>query len=129
MIPLVDLDLTLRYLGPSNPLDPLPCFMFQAILISTSPKSSDAASMSYRSFFHISFRYSTQPPLFSPLAVSGSSTLRAAGSCRILKRTIMATAMAKRLEGKTIIVTGASSGIGRSTGQFDQRHNLRSYSN
>lgn len=32
----------------------------------------------------------------------------------LLKRT-MATAMAKRLEGKTIIVTGASSGIGRST--------------
>lgn len=27
----------------------------------------------------------------------------------------MATAMGKRLEGKTIIVTGASSGIGRST--------------
>ena len=27
----------------------------------------------------------------------------------------MATAMAKRLEGKTIVVTGASSGIGRST--------------
>ena len=33
---------------------------------------------------------------------------------RILQRT-MATAMAKRLEGKTIVVTGASSGIGRST--------------
>jgi 3-hydroxy acid dehydrogenase / malonic semialdehyde reductase len=28
---------------------------------------------------------------------------------------MMATAMAKRLEGKTIVVTGASSGIGRST--------------
>lgn len=28
----------------------------------------------------------------------------------------MATAMAKRLEGKTIAVTGASSGIGKSTG-------------
>ena len=27
----------------------------------------------------------------------------------------MATAMSKRLEGKTIVVTGASSGIGRST--------------
>lgn len=31
-------------------------------------------------------------------------------------RRMMATAMAKRLEGKTIVVTGASSGIGRSTG-------------
>lgn len=32
----------------------------------------------------------------------------------LIKRT-MATAMAKRLEGKTVVVTGASSGIGRST--------------
>ena len=28
----------------------------------------------------------------------------------------MATAMAKRLGGKTVVVTGASSGIGKSTG-------------
>ena len=34
---------------------------------------------------------------------------------QIIRRT-MATAMGKRLEGKTIVVTGASSGIGKSTG-------------
>ena len=35
-------------------------------------------------------------------------------NCIITKRA-MASAMGKRLEGKTIVVTGASSGIGRST--------------
>lgn len=35
-------------------------------------------------------------------------------NCSITKRA-MATVMGKRLEGKTIVVTGASSGIGRST--------------
>ncbi|KAL2058372.1 hypothetical protein ABVK25_001100 [Lepraria finkii] len=40
--------------------------------------------------------------------------LRTPFSFEIARRT-MATAMAKRLEGKTIVVTGASSGIGKST--------------
>ncbi|KAL6233033.1 hypothetical protein BDW75DRAFT_216245 [Aspergillus navahoensis] len=49
------------------------------------------------------FRTSAFPP--APTSVFGSSFFR---------RT-MASAMAKRLEGKTIVITGASSGIGRST--------------
>lgn len=35
--------------------------------------------------------------------------------CNSYFRRTMATAMAKRLEGKTVVVTGASAGIGRST--------------
>lgn len=34
---------------------------------------------------------------------------------RVIKRD-MASSMSKRLEGKTIVITGASSGIGKSTG-------------
>jgi 3-hydroxy acid dehydrogenase/malonic semialdehyde reductase len=34
---------------------------------------------------------------------------------KLIIRNIMTSAMAKRLEGKTIVITGASSGIGRST--------------
>jgi len=37
---------------------------------------------------------------------------------RQITRRTMASAMAKRLEGKTIVVTGASSGIGKSTGAY-----------
>ena len=48
---------------------------------------------------------------FSP---SVASTEGLFTSWNIPKRT-MATAMGKRLEGKTIVITGASSGIGRST--------------
>ncbi|PWY96609.1 NAD(P)-binding protein [Aspergillus sclerotioniger CBS 115572] len=52
----------------------------------------------------------------SPGIFSASTPLpfRTAVQPTFVKRT-MATAMAKRLEGKTILVTGASSGIGRST--------------
>lgn len=44
------------------------------------------------------------------------STLSPQVQHAFIRRT-MATAMAKRLEGKTIVVTGASSGIGRSTAE------------
>lgn len=40
---------------------------------------------------------------------------RARTPTRPLIRTMATTAMGKRLEGKTIVITGASSGIGRST--------------
>jgi 3-hydroxy acid dehydrogenase/malonic semialdehyde reductase len=40
---------------------------------------------------------------------------RARTTTRPLIRTMATTAMGKRLEGKTIVITGASSGIGRST--------------
>ncbi|PYH91757.1 NAD(P)-binding protein [Aspergillus ellipticus CBS 707.79] len=52
------------------------------------------------------------PP--SSTGLLSASPFRTAIQPTFLKRT-MATAMAKRLEGKTIVVTGASSGIGRST--------------
>lgn len=52
---------------------------------------------------------------WNPLAVGLAFTW-----CRPVQfgssRRTMASAMAKRLEGKTIVVTGASSGIGKSTG-------------
>lgn len=51
-----------------------------------------------------------QPPALHCAAVFRSPFYR-----QIARRT-MATAMAKRLEGKTIVITGASSGIGKSTG-------------
>lgn len=35
---------------------------------------------------------------------------------RVSAYSTMTTAMGKRLEGKTVVITGASSGIGRSTG-------------
>ncbi|KAA8652466.1 oxidoreductase, short chain dehydrogenase/reductase family [Aspergillus tanneri] len=50
---------------------------------------------------------------FSPLR---TNSFTAPIQPAFLRRT-MATAMAKRLEGKTILVTGASSGIGKSTAQ------------
>lgn len=43
------------------------------------------------------------------------SVLASSQTGPILNRTMASAAMSKRLEGKTIVITGASSGIGRST--------------
>lgn len=63
-------------------------------------------------------RHLASSPSGTTLSTLTPSARRNPFSCTvqpvITKRT-MATAMAKRLEGKTIVVTGASSGIGRST--------------
>lgn len=51
-------------------------------------------------------------------SVSGSPTAVPDPASQLLSRfsqTRMASAMSRRLEGKTIVITGASSGIGRST--------------
>lgn len=55
-------------------------------------------------------RFST--PVTAPTLINHGNNTQV--QLAFLRRT-MATAMAKRLEGKTIVVTGASSGIGRST--------------
>lgn len=52
-------------------------------------------------------------PRASPLSVKPAPFTRALQPTYI--RRTMASAMAKRLEGKTILITGASSGIGAST--------------
>ncbi|PYI01899.1 NAD(P)-binding protein [Aspergillus sclerotiicarbonarius CBS 121057] len=66
--------------------------------------------------YHSTTRSLRQLSFPSPGIFSASTPLpfRTAVQPAFIKRT-MATAMAKRLEGKTILVTGASSGIGRST--------------
>ena len=55
------------------------------------------------------------PKLLQPPALRWAVVFRTP-FCRQIARRTMATAMAKRLEGKTIVITGASSGIGKSTG-------------
>lgn len=56
----------------------------------------------------------TSPSPASPSALSRATPFTPIIQPTTLHRT-MASAMAKRLEGKTIVITGASSGIGRST--------------
>lgn len=53
----------------------------------------------------------------------GQFHLRGALTSWPLART-MASTMSQRLEGKTIVVTGASSGIGKSTGHLDSEHKV-----
>ena len=53
--------------------------------------------------------------LSSPASTVLDSLLRPA---YLFQKRATATAMAKRLEGKTIVVTGASSGIGKSIGSW-----------
>ena len=66
---------------------------------------------------HASLRYLS--PLRSPLQsqplLLGLSTRFFPAFRQTFARRTMASAMAKRLEGKTIVITGASSGIGYST--------------
>lgn len=65
--------------------------------------------MHLRLFRHLSHYLTTFKQPSRPL-----SYLDPASAQTLLRRT-MATVMGKRLEGKTVVVTGASSGIGRST--------------
>lgn len=53
-------------------------------------------------------------PALHPSSVLSNSTFGPKAQQVFLRRA-MATAQAKRLEGKTIVITGASSGIGKST--------------
>ncbi|PGG98612.1 hypothetical protein AJ79_08816 [Helicocarpus griseus UAMH5409] len=66
------------------------------------------------SFTHLYASRSFLPRSVAPALRNHNNPLAQFAKQSSIKRT-MATAMGKRLEGKTIIVTGASSGIGRST--------------
>lgn len=58
----------------------------------------------------------TSSALFNPTSVSIPALVTHRTALHATRRT-MSTAMGKRLEGKTILITGASSGIGKSTAQ------------
>lgn len=63
-------------------------------------------------------RHLASSPSSTTLSTLTPSARKNPFSCTVqpaIAQRTMATAMAKRLEGKTIVVTGASSGIGRST--------------
>ncbi|KAL2830781.1 hypothetical protein BDW59DRAFT_140823 [Aspergillus cavernicola] len=70
----------------------------------------------FRAYFHsiAAFRQLASSPLRTTSAFPPLPRTAPIVGPAFLRRT-MATAMAKRLEGKTVVVTGASSGIGRST--------------
>lgn len=69
------------------------------------------------------FAFSKGPAL--PVQSSAAPFLNHIGVVRPGAQRSMATAMAKRLEGKSIVITGASSGIGKSTGSADQQPSMR----
>lgn len=70
-----------------------------------------------RSFHHstrVTFTFGASPAAFRHPEVLPPRILQSHIFGHILRRT-MASAVAKRLEGKTVVITGASSGIGYST--------------
>lgn len=76
-----------------------------------------AATPLSRSSCHSSFSTHSQRPFLSPTRPSSASrpaTLSNRHSVNIFARN-MSSAAARRLQGKTILITGASSGIGKST--------------
>lgn len=76
------------------------------MLFKTTPRLTTSAA----SQFLRTLRATSAQPLTSAFSPSYTISLHQA-----LKRTMASSAVAKRLQGKTVLITGASSGIGRAT--------------